>query len=454
MATPNKTTSLRTPPTIKGLPLIGNLAEIQQSDMIEYYYDLWQQHGDIFRVDMGPIDNTIIVHPDHVQHVMVKNPETYIKGRSLDRFRTAIGNGIFNLVGDEWKERRKLMQPTYTPRSIEQFVDIMRTSAQDAAVRWRGYKANKNIDIGDEMTRVALSVITRSMFSIDLDREQREISDAMKHFLEYTTTATASIIDIPLFIPIPRNQKLKKSKKLVAEFIYGLIDERRNSDVHHGDLLDILMSATDDDGNHLTDEELHDEVLITLFAGHETTATHLMWTWYLLAQHPDAEAKLHAELDSVLGGRSPELDDLDKLPYAQMILAETLRLYSPIAMTVRDVTDEAEMDGYAMPKDSLVTIFPYATHRHPDFWEHPLAFHPEHFSDAAVEARPRYAYYPFGAGRRICIGNHFSQMEALVVLAELAQQFSPRLTKPNGGDVRFMGVIRPQKPIQMTLETR
>jgi cytochrome P450 len=201
-------------------------------------------------------------------------------------------------------------------------------------------------------------------------------------------------------------------------------------------------------------KQLRDEVLITFFAGHETTAQLLSWTFFLLDQHPDVEARLHSELAEVLGGRSPSVEDLPKLVFTRQVIDEVLRLYSPAAVTARDVIDDDEIDGYAIPAGSMVMIAPYLSHRHPEFWETPLAFNPHHFSPEAVQARPRYAYYPFGAGQRICLGQHFALLEALLVLAEIAQRFRLRLLPGQTIEPMFLGTLRPCADILMAPERR
>jgi cytochrome P450 len=320
--------------------------------------------------------------------------------------------------------------------------------------KWAALPANSRVNINLEMTSLAMSIISRSMFGIDVGEKSQVFGNALHSLLDWVSNHIMSFVDVPLFIPTPANQRLKQNKEIARKFVFDVINERRQTG-HKEDLLSMLMTAKDEEtGEVMTDEQLHDEILITFFAGHETTASLLTWTWYLLSLHPEIEEKLHAELDSVLGGRTPTLADIPNLKYTKMLLDEALRLYSPVAVTAREALEDDVIDGYPIPKGSLIMLFPYATHRHPEFWERPLAFYPEHFTEEQVAARPRYAYYPFGAGQRICIGIHFAQMEAVIALAELAQHFSPRLSTVNAGETFFMGVIRPKEPIMMTLEPR
>ena len=447
-------TPLRTPPGPKGTPFIGSIPEISAKGLVNFYYELWQNYGDLVQMRLGPMKSYLFSRPEHIQHILVKNPDKYIKGASHDRLRNALGLGLLTSEGEVWSQKRKLMQPTYTPVNVRKFAALMTEEAQTLVARWQTYEAGTAVDINAEMVRMTMSVISRSIFGVDVDAHYREIGLAFRQFLEYAASSTNRLIEAPLFVPTPKNQRLKKAKKLVHDFIFEIIRQRREEGLQD-DLLSMLMSARDENtGQTMSDEQLHDEILITLFAGHETTASLLSWTWFLLAQHPEVEAKLHAELESTLAGRTPGLDDIPNLRYTRMVLDETLRLYSPVIITARDLAVDDQVDGYRIPQGSMAVIFPYATHRHPEFWARPLEFYPEHFTETQVAARPRYAYYPFGAGQRICIGSHFALMEAVLLLAEIAQRHQPRLALPNDGQIEFVGVLRPAEPILMTVNPR
>ena len=258
----------------------------------------------------------------------------------------------------------------------------------------------------------------------------------------------------PLWVPTPLNQRLKRALETMDDFLYGIIAQRR-SQPPGDDLLWSLIDARDEEtGEVMSEKQLRDEVLITFFAGHETTAQLLTWAWYLLARHPEVEARFHAELDHKLAGRSPGSDDVEALPYTRMIMDETLRLYSPVATMARDAVKDTDVDGYAVPAGSIVTVTPYITHRHPEFWSRPGSFYPEHFAPEAVEARPRYAYYPFGAGPRVCLGKHFALLEAALVLAEVGQRYRLSLASDEPIGVRWSGTLRPERDVPMVLEPR
>jgi cytochrome P450 len=261
------------------------------------------------------------------------------------------------------------------------------------------------------------------------------------------------LIDLPLFIPTPANRRIRKAIELLDEFLYSIISKRRKAQAGD-DLLAVLLSFRDDKGQPMSERQLRDEVLITFFAGHETTAQLLTWTWYLLARHADVERRFHDELAAVLKGRSPKAEDIPSLTYLRMILDETLRLYSPVAMMARDAVKEDEIDKYQIPARSIIAITPFITHRHPDYWEKPDAFWPDHFTPNRVRERPRYAYLPFGAGRRICLGKHFALLEAALVMAEIGQRYRVKLVDDQGIGIHWSGTLRPDRDILVSIQER
>jgi cytochrome P450 len=442
---------LRLAPGPRGNVLLGNLPEMQRKGFLQFYLDTWRNYGDLARIQMGPMIIHTIVRPEHVQHVLVKNAGNYHKGLSHDKLRVALGNGVLTSEGPLWSRQRRLMAPTYTPRGVTHFAEIMTSSAQGLLGRWQ---PDRPIAINQEMMVLTMSVISRAMFGLDISEKFADAGKALGYILEFAAGRTMSLIDPPMFIPTRANRRIKWALRTIDDYLYDIIAKRRSQPPSE-DLLSLLLQARDEEtGETMDKKQLRDEVLITFFAGHETTAQLLSWTFFLLDQHPDVEARLHSELAEVLGGRSPSVEDLPKLVFTRQVIDEVLRLYSPAAVTARDVIDDDEIDGYAIPAGSMVMIAPYLTHRHPEFWETPLAFNPHPFSPEAVQARPRYAYYPFGAGQRICLGQHFALLEALLVLAEIAQRFRLRLLPGQTIEPMFLGTLRPCADILMAPERR
>ena len=285
---------------------------------------------------------------------------------SHDKLRIALGNGLLTSEGPFWSRQRRLMSPTYTPRGVTRFAEIMTGAAADLLGGWQ---PGRTMAVNQEMMVLAMNVISRSMFGIDIGEKYADAGRALGYILEFAAARTMSIIDPPLFIPTPANNRLKWALRTIDEFLYGIIAERRLQPPGD-DLLSLLMSARDEEtGETMDEKQLRDEVLITFFAGHETTAQLFSWTAYLLDQHPQVESRLHAELEEVLGGRTPTLEDVPRLVYTRQVVDETLRLYSPVAVTARDVIETDEIGGYEIPAGSMVMVAPYLTHRHPEFWE-------------------------------------------------------------------------------------
>jgi cytochrome P450 len=456
MSVAHKTDSVvqKIAPGPRGLPVLGSIPDLRSQGILDFYIEVWREFGDVARVQMGPMTIHQFVRPEHVQYILVKNQKNYLKGFSHDKLRVPLGMGILTSEGELWRRQRRLMSPTYTPKAVTQFAGIMLNEVQKTLERWQAHPAGEPLAINVEMMRLAMSVISRSMFTIDIGEDFAEAGTALSFILEFANKRTMTLIDPPLFIPTPMNQKLKRSLKTLDDFLYGIIAERRQQPPGD-DLLSILMHARDEEtGEVMSDKQLRDEALITFFAGHETTAQLLTWSWFLLSKHPETEENLHEELARVLGGRSPGLDDLDDLVYTRMVLDETLRLYSPVAVMARDAVDDDEIDGFFIPAGSMVTINPYITHRHPEFWEKPDAFYPEHFTPEQVEARPRYAYYPFGAGPRICLGKHFALLEAVLALSEMAQHYQLQLVSGQEIHESWSGTLRPNRDVMMILHRR
>jgi cytochrome P450 len=449
------TPKTRVAPGPKGTAFLGSVPEMVRKGMVPFYVDLWRTYGDIVRIKMGPMVIHQLVNPEHVRHVLVQNMDNYPKGFSHDKLRVALGYGLLTSEGDLWRRQRKLMSPTYTPRGVARFAEIMVDSTEQMLSRWHtGFQQGKKLIVNQEMMRLTMSVISRSMFGMDISQSFALAGQALINILEFTAQRTMAFIDPPLFIPTPGNRRYQQALSMIDRFIYDIIHQRHEQPPSD-DLLSLLMTVRDDETGQLMDEkQLRDEVLITFFAGHETTALLLTWAWYLLANHPEEEEKLHYELDHVLGGRLPTLEDIPNLPYTRRVIDETLRLYSPVAILARDPQKDDEIDGYTIPAGSLITVTPYITHRHPDFWRDPEKFDPDRFAPELERERPKFAYYPFGGGPRICLGIHFALLEAVLVIADVAQRYRLRRIVGQEVSAEFVGTLRPSADVQMTLEER
>ena len=441
-------------PGPRGLPVIGSIAALRAKGPFGFWFDLWREYGDVARAQMGPQTLMQFVRSEHIQHILVKNKDNYVKGMSHDMLRIPLGTGILTAEGELWRRQRRLMSPTYTPRAVQHFAGIMLDATHKMLARWREIPTGSAVAINLEMMRLTMSVISRSIFTVDIGEDFSEAGQALTQILDFASERSVSLLTLPLSVPTPGNQRLKKALAIIDQFLHGIIDDRRKKPPGD-DLLSLLMQMRDKEtGEGMSEKQLRDEVLITFFAGHETTAQLLTWAWYLLSKHPQVEEQFHAELEEKLGGRTPQAEDVEGLEYTRMIMDETLRLYSPVAMMARDALEDDDVGGYEVPAGCILTISPYMTHRHPEFWERPLEFNPNHFSAEQVETRPRYAYYPFGAGPRTCLGKHFALLEGALVLAEVGQRYRPSLVPGQEIGESWSGTLRPDRDVMMVLEER
>lgn len=461
----------RIAPGPRGVPVLGNVPHVQESGgLIQFYSQVHRDYGDIVHVRMGPVDQYLVVHPDHVRHVLVANRQNYWKGVAMNRVRLLLGNGLFTSEGAFWQRQRRLMQPAFTPRGVMQFGGSMVSLVQRMLDRWESpARAGAVLDIGQEMMTLTMGVIAETMLSIDITRDDVagnsvagnavEAGRAFAYMLEFISRQASTAFSLPLWIPTPSNRRFNASAALIQDFLGGVVRERRAAHRRGGaqerDLLDTLLNARDEQtGQAMDDRQVYDEVITIFFAGHETTAQTLTWLWYLLARHPDAERRLHDEVDRALGTRAPTLADLPNLPYARMVVEETMRLYPPAWIFVREPYHDDEISGYHIPAGSMIVLSPYLTHRHPDHWERPEAFEPERFEPEQAAKRHHYAYFPFGGGPRTCIGNNFALQEAHLAVAMIAQRYRLRLCADHDIQPKMMGTLRPAAPVLMQLERR
>lgn len=430
-ATKEPVSTLRTMPGPLGNPVFGVMRELQH-DQLGFYMKLRRQYGDIvrFRV-LGPIFAYVLFHPNDIDYVLRRNQQNYHKGIAHQRFKSLLGEGLLTSDGALWRRERRLAQPAFHRQRIAGFATTMTEATAQMLERWQDYaQSGQAFDIAAEMTRLTLAVVGRTLFSTDVSGEASTVRKNLYIALEHINYEL-SHFTLPERVPTPGNLRYFRAVRALDTVVHEIIDERRQSGEDRGDLLSMLMLARDEEtGESMSDAQLRNEVMTLILAGHETTANTLTWTWYLLAQHPDVEHRLHEELASVLNGRTPTLEDLPRLPYARMILDEALRLYPPAWGMSRKTVNADEIRGYAIPAGAELAVVQYVTHRHPDFWENPEQFDPERFTPERSAGRPHFAYFPFGGGPRLCIGNTFALMEAHLILAMMAQTYSPRLV-PN-----------------------
>jgi cytochrome P450 len=443
-------------PGPRGYPLLGSVPEVRRKGMVQFYVDAQHDYGDVVRLPMGPISMHLVTHPDDVRRVLVTNRQNYWKGIGMRKIRMLFGDGLFTSEGAYWQRQRKLMQPSFTPRAMGQFFPAMVDATQRMLERWQpAGNSGQTLEINDEMMRLTMSIIANTMFSMDINEQAAEAGRAFTYVLEYVSSRSVTFIDIPLSIPTPANRRFNDAMRILRDFMGGIIAERRKNPASHNDLLSMLLNAKDDTtGEMMSDQQVYDEIITIFFAGHETTAQALTWTWYLLSNHPEVEAKLHDEVDRVLNGRVPTAEDLAKLTYTRNVMNEVLRLYPSAWIFVRDSISDDALGGYHIPPKSMIVLSPYITHRHPDFWDNPEQFDPDRFTEERSANRHHYAYFPFGGGPRTCIGNNFALQEAQLAVAMVAQRHSLRMQNTEPVLPRMAGTLRPDRAVMMTVTNR
>ncbi|HEX9680544.1 MAG TPA: cytochrome P450 [Anaerolineales bacterium] len=451
------TRSLRQmPPGPAGHPLLGSLPEFRRGPL-QLYLNAARRFGDVVSIRFGPTRTYFFHHPAHVRHILQDHARNY--GRNV--FTNAVlsllaPDSLITLDGESWLARRRLAQPAFHRKRIGALAQGMSESALALAARWREpAHEGRPLDMAHEMMRLTLHIAGKTLFGVNVSGEANAIGRAVTEGVQYFAYRSRTVFPLPLWMPTPRNRRFRAAGRLLDQVVGEIIRQHRSRGEYGEDLLSLLMQAVDDEtGAHLGDRELRDEVRSMMGAGHETTANLLTWAFYLLSQHPDAEARMHHELDEALAGRPPGFDDLAALPYTRRVLDETLRLYPPAWAMARTSIEADEVGGYAIPARAGITLSAYVTHRRPDFWPEPERFDPDRFTPEQAHARPAFAYFPFGGGPRQCIGNVFALTEAVLVLATLAQRFSLRLVPGHPVSPEPLMTLRPRHGMPMIVLPR
>lgn len=441
-----------------GPGLLQFMKGLRTRGFLDFVGEQWREHGDAFQVKLGPRTLFFAMHPDSVERVSVSQKQTYEKLKSYDGVRDLlIGDGLVVSVGELWRRQRKLMAPFYTPKGVQQYAELFLRDGNRLAERWQTYASKgEEVEISEEMTFVTATIILKAMFSFETNESIVQMRDAVDTLLQFVSERLTSV-PVPTWLPTAKNRKFNAANKLVNELIKDIISKRKALDEAQwpDDLLSKLMKAKDEETGHvMSDQLLRDESITTFFAGHETTARTMTFAWYALATNPNVRERLNDELDRVLGGAPPTVEALKQLPYTLQVVKEVLRLYPPAPFYARDAAAQGELGGFEVPKGATVMLSPYFTHRHPDFWENPDVFEPERWTKEKEQARHGYAYHPFAAGQRICIGNNFALLEAHLLLAILAQRFTPRLRPGYEACWQMHGTLHLRDGLPMVIEAR
>jgi len=412
-----------------------------------------EMHGDIAHWRIGPQNLYLFSHPDLIRDVLVTNGRNFHKSRGLERAKRLLGNGLLTSEGEFHLRQRRLAQPAFHRSRIAAYAVTMSDYAARTSERWRD---GDTLDMHTEMMRLTLGIVSRTLFDADVENEAAEIGRALTMAFESFNFAMLPFTEYLERLPLPSVRRFNSARDTLDRTIYRMISERRRSGEDKGDLLSMLLMATDTegDGSGMSDHQLRDEALTIFLAGHETTANALTWTWYLVSQHPDVEARLHDEIDTVLNGRAPAVGDMPALPYTRMVFAESMRLYPPAWAIGRRALQPFDARGFTIPRRSVVIMSQYIVHRDARFFPEPERFDPDRWSPEAIAGRPKFSYFPFGGGNRVCIGEQFAWMEGVLLIAALAQSWRMRLVPGHTVEVQPLITLRPKHGMKMTLEKR
>ena len=422
-------------------------------DPLAFGVGIARQFGDIAYYRIGPLRLYQLSHPDLARQVLVEQPEKFHKPKLVKRaFQPFAGEGLLTSDGSLWRQQRKLMQPAFHPRSLASYAAVMVAHSQGLM---GSFVDGEIRDIGADMPRLTLGIVVKSLFGADLPPGAIEISRAMLAVLDAANQRLNSVLRIPSWVPTARNLRERRAVAELDAMLQALIRNRRASSESHEDLLSVLLAAADEDGGtQMSDRQLRDEMMTLFLAGHETTASALTWTWYLLSRHPEAEAKLANELRRLLAGRAPSVDDLPRLPYTEMVIREAIRLYPPAPGIGREPVQDVTIADYSIPKGSLVLVNTYAIQHDQRFFDDPERYDPDRFAPGWEERIPRYAYLPFGGGPRVCIGNGFAMMEARLILATIAQHYKLSLETDETIRPIQLVTLRPSGLVRMKIQRR
>lgn len=445
-------------PPAKPLPYFQYLRTVRRNFIEALDESMYE--APIIRQGTAVSRSFIVNDPTGIRRVLLENAANYPKARVEHRILgPAMGNGLILSEGETWRAHRRIMAPAFDHRAIENYAPVMVDAARKLAGRWGAQPAGAIVEMESAMMELTLEIISRSMFAADSDAIKDIVREGSARYQEIMMVGLLEFI--PAVGPIWSAWKGIRGRRIMRDFnraMYALIDARmrQTRDPGRPDLLDQLIRSRDEEsGTGMTAREIRDQVLTIFVAGHETTALALMWTWYLLAMHPEQEARMHAELERVLGGQEPAWSDVAKLTYTRMVLQESMRLYPAVhTLAFREVQQDDEVCGMRVTKGAIITIMPWLIHRSRRFWESPERFDPERFSPEASARRDRLTYLPFGYGPRICLGASFAMTEAVLILAVLAQRFRARVAPGCVVEPQAIFTLRAKNGMQMQITPR
>lgn len=441
---------LNLPPGPKGLLLLGHLPQVNR-DPIGFFSQCARDYGDIICWRFGPFPAYLVNHPNLVEEVMVIQYRNFVKSSVYRRGLRVLGNGLLTSEGKFWQRQRRLEQPAFHQERIAGYAQLMVAYTNRLLEHWQDGSVR---DIHQEMMSLTLEVVAKTLLDVDIANDVTGIQTALEAVMKFNDHLSNQYL-IPPWLPTPSNLRYQRATELLDAIVYPIIDQRKTSGKDTGDLLSMLLQARDEtDGAQMTNRQLRDEVMTLMLAGHETTANALTWLWFLVSGHPEVEAKLQEELKTVLNGRSPTIADLHQLRYTEQVVMESMRLYPPVWGMSRLALQDSVLGGYDIKAGTTVFVSQWISHRDPRFFAQPEVFNPDRWADNLLKRLPAFAYFPFGGGPRLCIGKAFAMMEAILLVAAIAQQFRLTLQPDFPVELQPSLTLRPKHGMKMLLTRR
>jgi cytochrome P450 len=439
----------KVPPGPRGSFFLGNTFAYLR-DPIGFLARSVREHGDIVKLRLGNLTTYLLVNPEHIEYVLKTHADNFMKDKLTRWLIPLVGQGLLTSEGEFWRRQRRLAQPAFQRVQIERYAAVMVQDTQRLLETWHQGQVR---DVHEDFMRLTLSIVARTLFNTELAGEAGKIGESLEIVMNYFMSPMRWF-GIREKLPLPSTLRYRRAIKQIDDVVYGIIRQRRESSEDPGDLLSRLLEARDEQGNGMTDSQLRDESVTLILAGHETTALVLFYTFYLLSQSPEAEQKLASELSDVLGERAPTAGDVLNLRYTEWVIRESMRLYPPAWGIAREALSDCEIGGYRVPKGTQIFLPQCLVHRDARIFNDPDTFRPNRWDNDLVKRLPRCAYFPFGDGPRVCIGNHFAMMEAVLILATIAQRY--RLSPQPGEKLELLPsvTLRPRRPLHMRVHGR
>jgi cytochrome P450 len=435
-----------------GKMITGHTKEFQKDPL--GFLKKVSSYGEVVKIRFRPFQNVYLISdPEMIQQVLVTKQKHFVKSKDFHALKTVIGEGLLTSEKETHMRQRRLIQPAFKRSHITNYGQDMIAITTDHLSKWED---GDERSITQDMMDITLGIISKTMFSMDFKEGYSILGEPIETAMRMSVKRMRALLNLPLWIPTKTNLEYKEAIDKLNVVLYTIIEKRRQSNERHKDMLGILMDARDDDDRGgMTDTQVRDELMTIFLAGHETTANALSWTLYLLSQHPESEKKLFHEIDSVIGNRNLVPEDFMKLPYTQNIILESMRIYPPVFVIGREVDEDVEIGGYRFKKGDTILVSQYVMHHKPEYFPDAESFRPERFENNFVKMIPSYAYFPFGGGPRVCIGNHFAMMEAVLVLATISRCFKVKLAPDHHPVIPYPSItLRPRSGLRMIPEER